>query len=122
MVLFFLRRVEDYTFIWTPNLITLQMTPNQINYIAKDAFYGLNSLQELDLSNNSMTEISYAFEVFRNSISLRHIDLSSNRITSFTAEDVFHAVSTSLKYLNFDINNAGRTANTNWLDPCKLLS
>ena len=46
-----LQRIEDDAFIWTPNLITLNLDINSINYIEKYAFNGLVTLQELNPYN-----------------------------------------------------------------------
>ena len=114
--LLILERIEDYAFIWIPNLCILKLHNNQINYLANDAFYGLNSLQQLLLVRNSLTRISFdAFEVFRKSASLQHLDLSSNRISKLIDKDSFSAVSTSLSYLNLDINYKARIVTTEWI-------
>ena len=102
-----LRRVEDYTFIWTPKLLILSLAFNQINHFAKGAFYGLNHLQTLDLSHNSMTEIpSGALEVFRNSASLQELKLRSNKIkfTEDIAKTAFSAVASSLTNISIEIS------------------
>ena len=52
-----LERIEDHTFIWIPNLLTLNLQKNDISYLAKYAFYGLNSLQQLILSDNLLTYV-----------------------------------------------------------------
>ena len=129
----YLRRIEDYTFIWTPNLLTLYLAHNQIHHLAKNAFYGLNILQTLDLSINELTEVPFgALEVFRNSASLQSLGLKSNRVTGLISETAFNAVSISLTYLkvgyiysneagtkNFDINWLGSLQNLKY---CSLTS
>ena len=108
-------RVEDYAFIWIPNLHVLNLSKNKIDYLAKDAFYGLYFLQQLILSKNSLTHLpSDALEVFRKSASLKHLDFSSNGITKLIDQEAFSAVSTSLLYLNVDINYKA-IAFTNWI-------
>ena len=52
-----LKRVEDHTCIWTFNLLILELDNNYINYLARGAFYGLNSLQKLTISHNSLAEL-----------------------------------------------------------------
>ena len=116
----YLRRIEDYTFIWTPNLVTLHLTLNQIHHLAKNAFYGLNILRTLDLSKNDLTEVPFgALEVFRNSASLQSLDLKSNRVTGLISETAFSAVSISLSYLSvgFIYSDEAGTGHfdTNWL-------
>ena len=49
-----LQRIEDDAFIWTPNLTTLNLNNNQINYLEKYAFNGLVTLQELNLDFNDL--------------------------------------------------------------------
>ena len=115
MPVYTLRRVADYTFIWTPNLITLNLSFNEINYLATDVFFGLNYLEILDLSHNLLTEIpSDALEVFRNSASLQYLDLKSNRISKFIPKSAFSAVSTSLTYISITISYFG-SSKTSWL-------
>ena len=66
-----LQRIEDDSFIWTPNLLTLKLDNNEINYLAKYAFNGLVTLQELNLASNDLRVVpSDALEVFRKSVSL----------------------------------------------------
>ena len=122
----YLRRIEDYTFIWTPNLVTLHLRHNQIHHLAKNAFYGLNILQTLDLSINDLTEVPFgALEVFRNSASLKSLDLKSNRVTGLISETAFSAVSISLTYLSvgYIYSNKGGTKDfdTNWLGSLQKL-
>ena len=116
MTLVLLQRVEDHTFTWTPNLFTLGLNHNQISYIAKNAFYELNSLQTLSLYNNSLTYVpSDALEVFRKSASLQCLDLGKNRITELVKKDTFSAISNSVTYLNLDISNKLSEIHINWI-------
>ena len=117
-------RIEDYTFIWTPNLFTLRLLHSEIHHLAKDAFCGLNILQTLDLSYNALTEIpSGALEVFRNTASLQFLDLRSNGITGLINEAAFSAVSTNLTYLGVGISNRVGIGlfDTNWLGSLRSL-
>ena len=110
-----LERVENYAFMWISNLHVLDLQDNNINYLAKFAFYGLNSLQRLLLVENSLTYLpSDALEVFKKSASLRFLNLGSNGITKPIDQDAFSAVSTSLSYLNLELNNKVH-AYTNWI-------
>ena len=95
--LLLLERIEDYAFIWISNLRILEFQKNQIVFLGKEAFHGLNSLQQLILTSNSLTGVPFdAFEVFRKSASLQYLDLSSNRITKFIDKDSFSAVCSCL--------------------------
>ena len=120
-----LRRIEDYTFTWTPNLFALVISHNLIHHLAKNAFYGLNMLRSLDLSYNAFSEVSSgSLEIFRNSTSLQYLDLSSNKITELISETSFSAVSTSLTYLSVGIGNAGgmeHRLHTKWLGSIRNL-
>ena len=112
-----LQRVEEFTFKWIPLILTLDLNQNEINYLAKNAFYGLTSLQKLLLNQNSLSAVpSKALEVFKNCASFQHLDLSSNKITSKIGNDAFSAVSSSLTYLNLKDNSLGRYKPTEWLN------
>ena len=116
MALLKLQRVEDYTFSWTPSLLILGLANNQIYYVAENAFYGLNSLRELNLYNNLLIHIpSGALEVFRKSASLVSLSLGANRIIELSTKDTFSAVSHSLTYLNLDISTKVSVIHINWI-------
>ena len=111
-----LERIEDYAFIWISNLRILRFHNNEINYLANNAFYGLNSLQQLILASNAFIRIPFnAFEVFRKCTSLQYLDLSSNGITKPIDKYSFSAISNSLSYLNLDINYKVNIATTDWI-------
>ena len=111
-----MERVEDYAFIWVFNLHTLDLSDNSINYLAKDAFYGLNSLLHLILYGNSLTSIpSDALEVFGKYAPFQYLDLSFNSITELINHDTFSAVSTSLSYLNLEISYKIHIISTKWV-------
>ena len=109
-------RVENNTFAWIPNLLNLNLSLNEINYLAKDAFYGLISLQILDLFSNLLTEIPS--EVFTNTFSLRYLEIRANPIATHIAQDAFSAVSNSLTHLNlkYSSNIVSEIRGTKWLD------
>ena len=108
-----LKKVEDHTFIWTPHLVILDLDNNEINHLAKDAFYGLNSLQTLTLSRNFLADLpSDALQIFRKSLTLLHLDLSSNRITEPIDNNVFPS---SLRYLSLDISYKSTFVSTHWI-------
>ena len=91
------------------------MSSNRINYIAKDAFYGLNVIKKVSLSGNLLTKIPFdALEVFRDFVSLQHLDLSSNRISGPIAQNAFSAVSACLTYIAIGISEVDNI-DTNWL-------
>ena len=110
------QRVEDFTFIWMSNLHVLNLKDNKINYIAKDAFYGLNLLQQLILSENSLTYLpSDALEVFRKSGSLQYLDLSSNWIANLIDQSIFFTIPTTLSYFNLGIVDKAVFISTKWI-------
>ena len=121
--LYTLQRVEEFTFEWTPSLLTLDLGLNEITYIAKTAFYGLTLLQKLLLDTNLLSAVpSEALEVFRNCVSFQHLDLSSNKITGKIDNDAFSAVSSSLTYLTLTNNSLGRLKPTDWLTSLQKLN
>ena len=113
----FVERVEDNTFIWTPNLKTLDLTYNKIKHLAKNAFSGLHALEYLHLAGNSLTEVPFeALEVFKNSMSLQHLDLESNRIViGDIAQHAFLSIS-SLTRLLLAVNIMEKYTQIEWLD------
>ena len=99
-----LQKIEDDSFIWTPCLKTLFLDYNQIHYLAKYAFRGLITLQELNLASNDLRAVpSDALGVFKTSSTLKYVDLSSNRISSDIANDAFSALSASLTTLRLSM-------------------
>ena len=108
-----LKTIEDYTFKWTQFLFNLDLDNNEINYVAKDAFYGLKFLQTLTLSRNKLADLPYdALQIFRKSSSLQHLDLSLNRITGSIDRNIFPS---SLTYLSLDISYKSSSVSTNWI-------
>ena len=100
-----LKRIENYTFVWTPNLHVLDLSKNQINYLAERAFYGLSSLERLTLSDNILTYLPVdALEIFRKTSSLQYLDLGSNPIYQIIGPGAFFNISAALRYLNLEIN------------------
>ena len=117
------RKVEDRTFIWTPNLLLLNLSNNQIKHIANDAFYGLNSLQQLLLSHNSLTDIPCdALEVFKKSSSLQQLDLNSNNIAGSIDHRAFSAISSTLRILKLQTSNGAGQTDTNWISVLQNLT
>ena len=103
-----LKRIEDYTFEYLPNLLTLDLSNNQISHLAKEAFYGLKSLLKLDLSRNFLTEIpSDAFKAFDRYASLQCLDLHSNKVGEMIIQDAVSVVPPTLTDLNLEISNCG---------------
>ena len=114
--------IDDYSFIWTPNLIILELKWSFIKHLAKHAFFGLNSLQKLTLHRNYLFKVpSEALEVFRKSATLQHLDLSSNWISNIP-QDAFAAVSSSLTHLNMDNNFLQSLVSTTWLNLFRKLN
>ena len=115
-----LHQIDDYSFIWTPNLITLDLAHNEINHLPKCAFYGLRSLQNLLLNRNHLNAVpSEAFKVFRKSASLQYLDLSRNGLSDIQ-EDAFSALSSSLTYLNIE-DHSQRSSDIAYMDWMNLL-
>ena len=118
-----LQRIEDYSFIWTPNLFTLSLDNNDINYIAIYAFNGLVTLQELNLASNNLNAVpSDAFEVFRKSASLEYLDLSSNSISSNIANDAVSAIAASLLMLKLSIKKTQSRSRIRWITKLQKLN
>ena len=114
---YFVEKIEDNTFAWTPNLLFLDLTSNKIKHLAKNAFNGLHILQELHLASNFLTEVPFeALEMFKNSGSLKHLDLSSNRIViSDIAQHAFSSVS-FLTCLKLEGNIMEKFTQFEWMD------
>ena len=75
-----LTRIISYTFQPLNQLKRLILTNNEIETIDRSAFFGLNNLEELDLSSNKLTEIkSYIFQPLKQ---LKIIDLKNKSIKS----------------------------------------
>ncbi|XP_066278183.1 leucine-rich repeat transmembrane neuronal protein 4-like [Branchiostoma lanceolatum] len=77
-------RIPAGTFSRLARLQKLNLKYNQLTFLVADAFLGLNSLQDLDLSNNRITAIDV--RTFRAVPALRKLNLSRNRIWHMTAE------------------------------------
>ena len=110
-----IRRIENDTFMWIPNLRILFLWSNKIQTLSKNSFRGLTALQQLDLSDNVLTAVpSDTFNAIGKFESLQFLDLSSNSIFAI-ADDAFVAIS-SLKYLNVENNELqDRFVYTRWL-------
>ena len=118
-----LQRIEDNSFIWTPNLVTLNLDSNGIYYIGKYAFDGLVTLQELNLASNDLKAVpSHALEVFRKSASLAYLDLSSNSISGNVPNDAFSAISASLSRLKLSVSQTQSGSRIPWIHKLQKLS
>ena len=118
-----LQRIDDDSFIWTPNLITLNLDNNKINYLAKYAFSGLITLQELNLASNDLKTVpSDALEVFRKSASLEYLDLSSNSISSNIPNDAISALSASLSSLKLTMKKSLPLSSITWVNKLQKLN
>ena len=118
-----LLRIEDYSFIWTPNLVTLNLGNNAINYLAKYAFSGLVTLQELSLASNDLKAVpSDALDVFREFASLKHFDLSYNSISDNIANDTVSGISASLSSLKLSIKKTLSVNSVTWVNKLQKLN
>ena len=76
----------DYHFSYTTNLVTLDLSYNEIRTTSSDAFSSTSYLEELFLGYNSLTEIPRS--ICRDTLQhLRVLGLESNRINSTGASD-----------------------------------
>ena len=118
-----LQQIDDYSFIWTPNLATLDLAQNKINHLAKHAFCRLRYLQKLLLNRNRLSEVpSEALQVFRKPATLQYLDLSQNGILNIP-EDAFSALSSSLTYLNIEDKHTDRGLTyTEWMNLLQKLN
>ena len=123
LTLFFLilQQIDDYSFIWTPNLTTLDLAQNEIHYLAKHAFYGLGSLKRLLLNENYLSEVpSEALQVFKKSATLQYLDLSINMFSNIP-DEAFSALSSSLTYLKAEVHQTSY-ANVKWISVLQKLN
>ena len=112
-------RIENDSFMWTPNLSKL-VCMSRIETLAKYSFRGLNSLKMLDLRNNKLTAVPYeALNIIGKFQSLLYLDLRSNSISTLAIENNTFTGLTSLNYLNLENNYLQGYAgyiNTLWLN------
>ena len=73
-----LKRIQPYQFFGRFNLITVDLSHNQIGFIEEKSFHGLTRLTTLKLSNNEL-QILLGFE-FRDVLELETLLLDNNRI------------------------------------------
>ena len=118
-----IRRIENDAFMWTPNLIEIDLQYGQLQTLDKQAFRGLTVLQALYLGDNQLTTVpSDALSVIGKFHSLQILDLGLTRISTIS-DDAFSAIS-SLVYMNLENNKIrGYTihAHTRWLDSLQNL-
>ena len=94
--------IHDFAFKWTRRIVFLDLTGIEEQYLSKNAFFGLDFLEELTLAKNALSNVpSHTFHAFQ-SQSLRNLDLSFNGIQKI-ASDAFSLI-TSLKYLSLEGN------------------
>jgi len=84
-------------------LIELNLSGCQIYHVGAIAFYGLNSLKKLDLSNNGLTEAPN--RAFNNLVMLEELKIGRNKIKSFGRKDFLSLK--NLKHFNVEGCNAG---------------
>lgn len=66
-------------------LLTLNISRNALKSIPPDAFFGLVSLQKIDLSHNFLEKLdNKTNSIFEECLSLREINLSNNKISFIT--------------------------------------
>ena len=96
--------VSDFTFKWTPFLVTLDLGAIELEKLSNNAFVGLDALVILILGPNSLKAVpSHTFHAFQQSESLKKLDLSFNAIGG-VGIDAFSCVP-SLRNLNLAGNN-----------------
>ncbi|XP_017780307.1 PREDICTED: SLIT and NTRK-like protein 6 [Nicrophorus vespilloides] len=92
------------------NLITLDLSFNQINFIQSGVFRDFGSIANLFISHNELDHLNE--NVFRDLKKLKLLDLSYNRITT----QVFDLVlSDTIKYLNYSNNNIETLVDFKWV-------
>jgi Leucine-rich repeat (LRR) protein len=74
-------RIENFTFLGTRQLETLDLSSNAIDKIEPAAFKGLSELCVLNLSHNLLTQLDGA--LFLETEVLYNIDLSANHLVAF---------------------------------------
>ena len=98
--------IEGYAFVEFIHLRVLIINGVRyaMQFISKDAFHGLNHLEELYLSYNEINKLPIeAFKAFESTGSLRMLDLSYNGLTGYFPHDAFSSIS-SLTHLDFSHN------------------
>ena len=98
-----LNQVDNDTFMWIPNLISLIIWHTKVQIFAQYSFRGLTALKTLDLGNNQLTTVpSDALKVIGRFSLLECLELSSNSLSTI-ADDAFSGIS-SLTYMNLGNN------------------
>lgn len=102
-----LKRIEGYAFRWFRELRILRLSGSifPLTYIAKEAFYGLDKLEELYLARNYMNVVPVdALKFFGSTGNLLLLDLSYNSLNGAFDPDTFAPIGNSLTYLNVSHN------------------
>ncbi|KAK6166303.1 hypothetical protein SNE40_023032 [Patella caerulea] len=77
-----IEEIPDYIFNQT-SLVSLDISNNNISYLSRNSFYGLETLITLKLQHNRMDfTVSYPDDVFKPLVNLKNLDLSSNLVLS----------------------------------------
>ena len=105
-------KIMDYAFSWVSFIQKLDLSILFLQSLPDDVFYGLDNLEELNLSNNRFATVpSNAFHSLNNS--LTWLDLSYNRLDRISP-DAFEML-TSLEHLYLTGNNIDSSAFLNML-------
>ncbi|CAF1065160.1 unnamed protein product [Brachionus calyciflorus] len=76
-----IEKINENTFIKTPNLTQLHLNVNELNYFTKKSFNGLRNLKVLDLSSNRITKLDNG--IFSELIRISELNLSENYLKDF---------------------------------------
>ena len=95
-----LQKVDKLFFAQMPNLVSINLSKNQIKFIPLDIVLSKN-LVTLDLSNNRLTRLPYTIIYLAK---LAELNLHSNRIKLFSSA-VWRSISSKMRLTRLDISN-----------------
>ncbi|XP_036967828.1 adhesion G protein-coupled receptor A3 isoform X1 [Acanthopagrus latus] len=106
-----IQELRNGSFFGLSTLEKLDLRSNMISHIEPGAFLGLPALRKLDLSNNSIGCLNV--DIFKGLTSLIRLNLSGNTFSSL-AQGTFDSL-LSLKFLDFQTPNLLCDCNLQWL-------